>query len=162
MATEFELLGPADKPALLAFSTPAWLEASKVACQELGYKVHTAATHTDFLARFSQIRYQIVLLEELFGANSLEENLTLKSLQTMQMSQRRHATIILLGDTVQTYNPLQAFQHSVNSVISSSELFLLNQLIEKSVADTKFFFHTYTETQTSLYRAALGVTAPAE
>jgi hypothetical protein len=162
MATEFELLAPTDKPALLAFSTPAWLDASRAACQELGYKVHTAATHTDFLARFSQIRYNVVLLEELFGANSMDENLTLKSLQAMQMSQRRHATIILIGDSVQTYNPMQAFQHSVNSVISSSELFLLNQLIEKSVADTKFFFHTYCETQTSLYRAALGSGAPGD
>ena len=28
--------------------------------------------------RFSQVHYQVVILEELFGANSLEENLTLQ------------------------------------------------------------------------------------
>src|SRR5574342_70457 len=99
MADRFDFLSATDKPALLAFSTPEWLEAAKTALTELGYKVHTAATHGDFLIRFSQIRYQVVVLEELFAANPLEENLTLKSLQTMPMGQRRHATVILCGDS---------------------------------------------------------------
>ena len=42
----------------------------------------------------------------------LAENLTLKSLQAMSMNQRRHATIILFGDSYQTFTPLQAFQQS--------------------------------------------------
>ena len=59
---------------MIAFSTPEWLEAAKTALQELGYKVHTAATHSDFLMRFSQVHYQVVIIEELFGANTIEEN----------------------------------------------------------------------------------------
>ena len=41
MATTFEFISASDKPALLAFSTPEWLEAAKTALTELGYKVHT-------------------------------------------------------------------------------------------------------------------------
>src|SRR5437899_10294874 len=92
MAEEFDFIGASDKPALLAFSTPEWLETAKAALTELGYKVHTAATHSDFLIRFSQIRYQVVIIEELFAANEISENLTLQALQHMPMSQRRHAT----------------------------------------------------------------------
>ena len=54
MPTQFEFISTTDKPALLAFSTPEWLEAARTALNELGYKVHTAATHGDFLIRFSQ------------------------------------------------------------------------------------------------------------
>ena len=151
MADRFEFISTTDKPALLAFSTPEWLETTKLALQELGYKVHTAATHSDFLIRFSQIRYQIVVLEECFAANTIEENLTLKSLQTMQMNQRRHATVILFGDSFQTFTPMQAFQQSVHAVINSSELFLIKQLIEKSVADNLMFLHSYNEVQSRLY-----------
>jgi hypothetical protein len=89
-----------------------------------------------------------VIVEELFAANSIEENLTLKALQQMPMSQRRHATVILLGDSFQTFTPLQAFQQSVHAVINSSELFLLKQLIEKAVAENNLFLHSFRETQT--------------
>ena len=64
------------------------------------------------------------------------------------MSQRRAATVILFGDSFQTFTPLQAFQHSVHAVINSSELFLLKQLIEKAVADNALFLHSFREAQT--------------
>ena len=83
MSTQFDFISANDKPALLAFSTPEWLEAAKTALTELGYKVHTAATHSDFLIRFSQVHYQVVIVEELFAANNLSENLTLQALQAM-------------------------------------------------------------------------------
>lgn len=151
MSDQFDFVSASDKPALLAFSTPEWLETVKTALQELGYKVHTAATHSDFLIRFSQVHYQVVILEERFAANSIEENLTLQALQHMPMSQRRHATVILLGDSFQTFTPLQAFQQSVHAVINSSELFLIKQLLEKAVADNQMFLHSYREVQSRLY-----------
>jgi hypothetical protein len=154
MNDQFEFISASDKPALLAFSTPEWLDTVKLALQELGYKVHTAATHSDFLIRFSQVRYQVVVVEERFAANTLEENLTLQALQQMPMNQRRHATFVLLGESFQTFTPLQAFQQSVHAVINSSELFLIKQLIEKSVADNQMFLHSYNEVQSRLYSTA--------
>ena len=151
MNASFDFVSTADKPALIAFSTPEWLETAKAALVELGYKVHTAATHTDFLVRFGQVRYQVVIVEELFGANSIEENLTLKALQQMPVSQRRHATIILLGDSFQTFVPMEAFKQSVHAVVNSSEMFLLKQLIEKAVADNDTFLHSFRDIQNRVY-----------
>ncbi len=154
MSSKFDFISTNDKPALLAFSTPEWLEAARTALVELGYKVHTAATHGDFLIRFSQIRYQVVIVEELFAANEIRENLTLQALQNMPMAQRRHATVILFGNSFQTFTPMQAFQQSVHAVINSSELFLLKQLIEKAVADNVLFLHSFREVQANLYAEA--------
>ena len=156
MADEFDFISASDKPALLAISTPDWLEASKTALNELGYKVHTAATHSDFLTRFDQIQYEVVIVEELFAASSLEENLTLKSLQIMPMSRRRHATVILLTNTFQTFNPLQAFQQSLHAIVNSSELLLLGQLIEKAVSDNNRFLQGFRETQARVMRGKSG------
>ena len=147
----FDFISATDKPALLAFSTPEWLEAAKAALQELGYKVHTAATHADFLIRFSEVRYQVVVIEELFAANTPEENTTLQTLQRMPTSQRRHATTILFGNSFQTFTPMQAFQQSVHAVINSSEMFLLKQLVEKAVADNDLFLHSFREVQNRVY-----------
>lgn len=147
MNPTFDFVSSEDKPALIAFSTPDWLDATRSALQELGYKVHTAATHSDFLTRFGQAHYQVVVLEELFGANTPEENLTLKAVQNMPVNQRRHATFLLIGESFQTFTPMEAFQHSVHAVINSSELFLLKQLVEKAVADNNVFQHNFRETQ---------------
>src|SRR5436305_4420232 len=154
MPGKFDFVSATDKPALLAFSSPEWLEAAKTALTELGYKVHTAATHGDFLIRFSQVRYQVVVLEERFAANDITENLTLQALQQMPMNQRRHATVILFGDSFQTFTPMQAFQQSVHAVINSSELFLLKQLIEKACADNSIFLHSYQEAQNRAHALA--------
>src|SRR3954452_19392607 len=151
MSSKFEFISTTDKPALLAFSTPEWMEAARTALAELGYKVHTAATHGDFLIRFSQVRYHLVIIEERFAANDINENLTLQAIQQMPMAQRRHATIVLLGDSFQTFTPMQAFQQSVHAVINTSELFLLKQLIEKAVADNSLFLHAYREAQSRAF-----------
>jgi hypothetical protein len=145
MNNTFDFVTATDRPALIAFSTPAWMEMAKAALQELGYKVHTAATHSDFLLRFSQAQYQVVLVEELFGANTIDENLTLKALQSMTTSLRRHATILLIGDSFQTFIPMEAFKHSVHAVINSSELFLLKQLVEKAVSENNVFLNNFRE-----------------
>ncbi len=151
MNTSFDFVSKTDKPALLAFSTPEWLDSAKTALLELGYKVHTAATHSDFLIRFTSTQYQVVLIEELFGANTFEENLTLKAVQNMPIGQRRHATILLVGESFQTFTPMEAFKHSVQAVINSSELFLLKQLVEKAVADNDAFLHSFREVQGRLF-----------
>ena len=150
MSERFEFISATDKPALLAFSTPEWLDIARTALMELGYKVHTAATHSDFLIRFTQVRYQVVIVEELFAANTVEENVTLSTLQAMTASQRRHATVILFGDSYQTFTPLQAFHESVHAVINSSEMFLLKQLIEKAVADNTLFLHSFSEVESHI------------
>ena len=84
----------------------------------------------------------------------MSENLTLQALQNMPMTQRRHATVILFGNSFQTFTPMQAFQHSVHAVINSSELFLLKQLIEKAVADNSLFLNSYREAQARAYSSA--------
>jgi hypothetical protein len=154
MNGSFDFVSTEDKPALLAFSTPEWLDNAKTALRELGYKIHTAATHSDFIVRFGQAHYQVVVLEELFGANTIDENLTLKALQAMPVNQRRHATIILLGNSFQTFTPMEAFKHSVHAVINSSEMFLLKQLVEKAVADNELFLHSFRDVQTRVYTSS--------
>jgi hypothetical protein len=151
MNPSFDFVSKTDKPALIAFSTPDWLEAAKVSLQDLGYKVHTAATHSDFLTRFASTQYQVVLIEELFGANTFEENLTLQAVQNMAIGQRRHATFLLIGESFQTFVPMEAFKHSVHAVINSSELFLLKQLVEKAVADNNAFLRSFREVQARLF-----------
>lgn len=154
MASDFEthFVTAADKPALVACSSPDLLATAKSTLKELGYKVHTVTAHGTFLTRFSQVRYRAVVLEELFAATTPEENQSLIFLQKMTGGQRRHATVVLLGEHFTTFDPMQAFQHSVHAVINVAEMALFRQLVEKAVADNRLFLQSFREVQSNLSR----------
>ena len=147
MSAAFDFLTTSDKPALLALSTPEWTELAKAALNELGYKVHQAATHSDFITNFTQVPYQIVIIEECFAADTAPENRSLTYLQTVAMQLRRHSTIILVGDSYTSFNPMEAYQQGVHLVVNRSEMLLLVQFIQKAIADNDVFLHGYRETQ---------------
>jgi len=142
---DFDFLTPEDKPALVALSTPEMEETAKTALDQLGYKIHVAANHGEFLHKFTQVQYQVVIIDEQFNSATPDDNESLSALQKMPMSMRRHALVILLGFSLSTFNPMQAFQNGVHAVVNPSEMFLLIQLIEKAVADNNYFLHTYRE-----------------
>src|SRR6266516_1932114 len=119
---ELEFIGPNDKPALLALSTPEWLDAAKNVLTEIGYKVHAASNHHDFIVRFGRIQYQVVLLEELCACNAPAETLTLQSIQQLPMPQRRHAVFSLLGSSLSTLSAMEELQQSVHAVVNREEL----------------------------------------
>jgi hypothetical protein len=150
MSADLDFLTPADKPALLGLSTPELLDTAKTALDQLGYKVHTAANHGEFQFKFAQVPYQVVVIEEGFSGSQPEENESLLTVQRMPMSMRRHALIILFGFSYATFNPMQAFQQSVHAVVNPSEMFLLIQLIQKAVADSDLFQHTFREKQKTM------------
>ena len=147
MSEAFEFLGPTDKPALLAISTPEWFEMAKATLVELGYKVHQVESHAEFPGRFNQVAYQVVVIEELFGGTLPTENASLQWLQRLPMPQRRHTVIFLLSDAYETMNPLQAFQQSVHAVVNYSEVAILGQIVQKAVADNDLFYGAYRDMQ---------------
>lgn len=147
---DFDFLTASDKPALIALSTPELQETAKTALDQLGYKVHTAVNHGEFLHKFGQVAYQVVVIEEMFSATTPEENESLRALQRMSMSMKRHATVILFGFNMATFNPMQAYQQCVHAVVNPSEMFLLIQLVQKAVADNDMFLHTFREVQRRL------------
>jgi CheY-like chemotaxis protein len=150
MSMDFEFLTASDKPALIALSTPELQETAKTALDQLGYKVHTAVNHGEFLHKFGQVAYQVVVIEEMFSATTPDENESLRALQRMPMSMKRHATVILFGFNMATFNPMQAYQQCVHAVVNPSEMFLLIQLVQKAVADNDMFLHTFREVQRRL------------
>jgi hypothetical protein len=147
MSMDFDFLTAADKPALIALSTPELQETAKTALDQLGYKVHTAVNHGEFIHKFGQVAYQVVIIEEMFSSATPDENESLLALQRMPMTSRRHSTVILFGFNMATFNPMQAYQQCAHAVVNPSEMFLLLQLIQKAVADNDMFLHTFREVQ---------------
>jgi len=66
---EYDIIGPGDKAALLAISTPEVVAAAKTALAEMGYKVHEVENHDQFDNRYHQFNYQVVVIEEGFAGS---------------------------------------------------------------------------------------------
>lgn len=136
-----------DKPALLALSSPDWQGAALQSLDELGYKVHQAATHGDFIASFGQVPYQVVVIEENFASDNPSENHSLAYLQSLQMHLRRHCVIVLVGDSFTSFHALEAYQCGVHLVVNRTEISLVGQFIQKAIAENDLFLHPYREGQ---------------
>lgn len=147
MAIEINFNDTDGKPALLALSSPEFLGVAKDVLKALGYTPREAAHHDDFLNNFSHVQYEVVLIEENFLCNHITENRALAELQRMPMARRRHAMVILLGESFPTLNTLHALQQSVSAVVHRDDLDSLGALIMQQVAENNLFLRTYRETQ---------------
>ncbi|MDB6053134.1 MAG: hypothetical protein JWN25_657 [Verrucomicrobiales bacterium] len=145
--SDFEFISPLDRPALLAISTPEWAAMATTFLKELGYKVHSVQNDSDFIEKYGQVHFELVIIEQNFTGVALSENPILHYIQKLPMSQRRHAVFLLIGDSFGTLNGLVAFQQSVHAVINYSEMALLGQLIQKVVSDNQLFLAAYLEAQ---------------
>ena len=143
---EFDFIGPSDKPALVAITDTERQAFAKATLIQAGYKVHCIDTHEEFPTRFSEIQYQVVILDEAFAGESIADNRTLYYIQHLSMNERRHCVFILVGNSFETLNPLQAFQQSVQAVVNLSEWSLLGQLVQKIVAENDLFLTAYRQT----------------
>jgi len=154
MSEEFDFIGPSDLPALVAVTHPETLAAVKATLVEMGYKVHVVETHIQFETRYNQINYQVVVIEDVFAGNPLEDNPSLQFLQNLPMAQRRYATFFLLGGSFETLNTLQAFSQSVHCVVNYTEIPMIGQLIQKTIAENNLFLNTFREVQHRVYQKA--------
>lgn len=144
---DFDFIRPTDKPALLALSTPEYLATARAVLHEMDYKVHHATDHEDYVNRFSQIQYQVTILEERFSCGAIEENLALMRLQYLPMGLRRHAVAVLIGDSFQSLNTMQAFNQSVHVVVNPADITSLKQILQQVIADNDLFLSVYRDTQ---------------
>lgn len=147
MALSFDFISATDKPALLGISTHQYHELARAALTDMGYKVHSAENHEQFLDRFGRAQYQVVVIEDAFGGVLPEQNEALTTLQGMQMSLRRHATVILIGDLFESMNAMQAFQQSVHAVINPADLGQLPSLLQQIINDSNLFLSVYRDVQ---------------
>ena len=147
---DLEFLSPTDKPALLAITTPELLEQAKTALAELDYKMHVITAHSEFAQRFTQLQYQILIIEETFAGSTLKDNLTLQAIQVMPMAQRRHAFVALISDTFQSLHAMQAYNQSVHVVINRADVAKLKPILQQSVIENNLFLNVYRDTMARL------------
>ena len=149
MALELEILAPDDRPALLGISSADVRSYAEGVFDQMGYKVHSASTHDEFLERYGRVQYELVFIEDTFGGTP-EQNKALATLQSMPMNLRRHSTVLLFSDRLETLNPMQAFHQSVHAIVNRIDLDKLLLVIQQVVNDNLTFLNVYRDVQSRI------------
>lgn len=149
---EFEFIGPNDKPALVAITSPELLKTAREVLAGMGYKLHIVDSHLNFETRYQQVNYQVVVIEESFAGSNLIENASLSHIQNLPMAQRRHSTIFLVGPAFESLNTMQAYSQSVHCVLNPAEFPMLGDVVRKTVGENDMFLSTYREVQRRVYQ----------
>ncbi len=154
--SDFEFLSPDDKPALLAVNSADLKAQAEAILMGLGYKVHSIATHDEFLSKFQQANYEILIIELPFaGSTGVQDNETLKTIQGMSMNARRHCTVFLIGEPFQSLHPMEAFQQSVHAVVNPNELADFESILQKVIGENELFLKAFKDVQMQMAKGEL-------
>ena len=137
-----EAWDPNRRLAMVCLAQPAATEQAKAQIAALGYTVRTPATPDEALHRIEQERFDVVLLDELFGG-SAEANTFYKTLQSMTMPQRRHMCVGLVGKHFKTFDNMTAFAKSVTFVIAENDLGQVKGIIQRGQTDNDDFYKAF-------------------
>jgi CheY-like chemotaxis protein len=108
--------------------------------QELGYRIHVAASLDDARERLRKNSYEVIVLDARFQRGTRTGNALLQHLDTLHISVRRNMFVALLAADVKTLDNMTAFAHSVNATIDYADLAHVKAILERAIADNDAFY----------------------
>jgi CheY-like chemotaxis protein len=134
-----------DKTALVCMDVPEMERLVVEQLRGLGYKVHTGFSIDDLHFKMRAHIYDVLVIAENVGATTLETNPLLAEAVDAPATQRHQQLIVLVGASVKTADEMQAFQHSVDLVVSLADVMNLRPMIRRAVSRAEEFYSRYFE-----------------
>ena len=138
--------------ALVLFGQGEAARRAEEALSALGYRVSLAANVQEAQARIKFNTYQLVVLQEGFGASGEGRNPVLDFLNSLPMPVRRQMFVALVGGQLATLDRMAAFVRSVNLTVSEADLPGLEKILKNSIAEHELFYNVFNETLRGLGR----------
>jgi CheY-like chemotaxis protein len=141
----FDVFEPGDKTALVCMDVP---EMERLAIEqlcELNHKVHTGHSIEDLLFKLRAHLYDVIVIAENFGATTIDSNPLLGEILREPASQRHKQLVVLTGASMRTADEMQAFQYSVDLVVSLADVMNLRPVIRRALMRNQEFYARYLE-----------------
>jgi hypothetical protein len=131
-------------------------ETANLVGQELvsfGYRISRAHAVAEACARIKLNTYDLIVLQDRFGAAAGCLSPVLAHLNALPMVVRRKMFVVLAGEKLTTGDRMEAFVRSVNLTVADAELGGLSKLLKNSIAEHELFYRLFHETALGLGRA---------
>jgi len=118
----------------------------KKALEKLGYKHVSAPTTRDATGKMRYNLFDLIILDDGFDGQELEQSPVLNFLNHLSMSQRRRIFVVLISDKFKTGDDMMAFAMSANVVINRKDLERLATVLKKGLSDYERFYKVFFDT----------------
>jgi hypothetical protein len=118
-------------------------EIVRATLRELDFKFHSADNAEIAIERIRYTAYDIILVQDDFGGANLKSNSVLNYLSSLGMAQRRFSMVVLIGPNFKTLDAMQAFAHSVQLVVNTTDLANFTAILKKSWAEFDVLYRVY-------------------
>jgi hypothetical protein len=143
--TRHDIFEPNDLTSLVCIDEA---EVQRAVVDQLGqleYKIHTGLFAEDISLKLRAQSYDVVVIYETFAGSVAEGNPVLLETTRIPSSQRRNQVVVLVGPNMITNSELQAFQFSVDLVVSVSDLANFRPVLRRGVARHQEFYRKFSE-----------------
>lgn len=113
--------------------------------KSMGYHVSECQNPRDALKQMRGHEFDLIALNEKFGAQNPDANHVLKYLDQLLMAVRRNIFVVLFSDRFKTMDNMAAFNKSVNMIVNLSDLDNLEKIFQRGVSENDDFFRVYRE-----------------
>ena len=118
-------------------------ETVRATLRELDFKFHTADNAEISIERIRYTAYDIIIVQDDFAGGNLKANSVLNYLSNLAMAQRRFSMVVLIGSNFKTLDAMQAFAHSVQLVVNTTDLVNFTAILKKSWAEFDVLYRAY-------------------
>jgi len=142
-----DVFEPDDNTALVCADVP---ELQRLIVEQLAgmnYKIHPGLSVDDLLLKLETHAYDLIVMSEHIGGNRAEENVVLNRAIQLPAAQRRRQLLVLIGAQLKTNDGMNAFEHSVDLVVSLSDVVHLRPLIRRAVVRMQEFYAPWFEAE---------------
>jgi len=112
---------------------------------QIGYRIHTGLFTEDISLKLRAHSYDVVAIYETFAGSVAEGNPVLSETTRIPASQRRNQLVVLIGPNMITNSEIQAFQYSVDLVVSVSDIANFKPVLRRGISRHQDFFRKFNE-----------------
>ena len=134
-ATTFDVVEEGARTSLLCVATPARSDTIRQVLDELRFFVVQAPRAEFALKKLNHNRYDLIVLEEGFDNARQSENLVLHHLELLPMHLRRQFFLMLVSDSLPTFDGMLAFRMGVNMIMNAKDLDKMKVLLTRAMKD---------------------------
>jgi predicted Zn finger-like uncharacterized protein len=120
---------------------------------QMGYQVAEAMDPRMALKNMRYHGYDLIVVNEVFGANDPDSNGILIYIARMAMAVRRNIFVALLSSRFRTMDQMTAFNKSVDLIINLENLSELEKILTRGIKQKEAFYRIFKETMKKAGRA---------
>lgn len=143
--TSYDFFEPGDLTALICIDEPKLQEIVVEELSVLNYKLHIGLFAEDIALKLRTHTYNVVLIYENFGGNTLKSNPVLDECNHIPSTERRRQFILLIGPSLITNDNIQAFKFSVDMVCNETDLQNIMPILNRGLVKHEEAYHAFNE-----------------